>query len=373
MKITKKQNVLISGASIAGLTAAWWLRHIGYQVTVVELAAAPRTNGAAVDLNKATVIIAKRMGLYEKFKSYQLGVDRIEYKNAADVTEGTIVIHDGQQGPGDEIEIERDKFVDVLMGELKDRVEFLFNNSIIGLEETATGMNVILKNGEQRTFDLVLGCDGSHSGTRKLWFGPEENYAHLLGAYFSISIIDELLVPERTMQTFSVPYKSVMLNAYNGKTDIIFTFLSDQQIDYDYRDIVAQRRIIAEQFTGAGWRTAELLEKMAQSDSFYFDKFNQIKMPTWSKGRVVLTGDAAYCPSPASGQGGSLAMQGAAAVADALVQYDGDYKLAFADYERNLRPHIEEVQRMAEQNVRTRFILKTEEEIRLRNTEASLF
>ena len=68
MKITNKQNVLISGASIAGLTAAWWLRHIGYQVTVVELAHAPRTNGAAVDLNQATVIIAKRMGLYQKIQ-----------------------------------------------------------------------------------------------------------------------------------------------------------------------------------------------------------------------------------------------------------------------------------------------------------------
>lgn len=373
MKITKTQNVLIFGASIAGLTAAWWLRHVGYQVTVVELADAPRTNGAAVDLNQATVIIAKRMGLYEKFKSHQLGVDRIEYKNAADVTEGTIVINGGGQAPGDEIEIERGPFVDVLMSELKDQVEFLFSTSIIALEETATGMNVIFKNEQQRTFDLVLGCDGSHSGTRKLWFGPEENYAHLLGAYFSISIVGELLVPERTMQTFSVPYKSVMLNAYNGKTDIIFTFLSDQQISYDYRDIAAQRRIIKDCFTGEGWRTAELLEKVAQSDSFYFDKFSQIKMPAWSKGRVVLTGDAAYCPSPASGQGGSLAMQGAAALADALVQFDGDYKLAFAAYERNLRPHIEEVQRMAEQNVKTHFILKTEEEIRQRNMEARVF
>ncbi|MFD0763223.1 FAD-dependent monooxygenase [Mucilaginibacter lutimaris] len=125
-----------------------------------------------------------------------------------------------------------------------------------------------------------------------------------------------------------------MLNAYNSKTDIIFIFLSDQEIVYDYKDIRAQRQIIQDQFKDTGWRSTELLEKVAKSDSFYFDKFSQIKMPAWSKGRVALIGDAAYCPSPASGQGGSLAMQGAATLADALLLCDGDFKLAFEAYER---------------------------------------
>ena len=175
------------------------------------------------------------------------------------------------------------------------------------------------------------------------------------------------------MQTFSVPCKSVMLNAYNGKTDIIFIFLSENEIAYDYRDLVQQRRIIAKQFSHEGWRIAELLEEVQQSPGFYFDKFCQIKMPSWSKGRVTLVGDAAYCPSPASGQGGSLAMQGAAAVADALLKHQGDYQKAFAEYECQLRPFIEEVQQLAEHNVKTHFVLKTEEEIRKRNTEAKMF
>lgn len=96
-------------------------------------------------------------------------------------------------------------------------------------------------------------------------------------------------------------------------------------------------------------------------------------MPSWSKGRVALVGDAAYCPSPASGQGGSLAIQGAAAIADALLKHNGDYEPAFREYDRNLRPSIEEIQAIAEQNVKTNFVLKTEEEIRRRNTEAKLF
>lgn len=369
----KDQKVLISGASIAGLSTAWWLDHLGYKVTVVEYAKAPRIDGAAVDLNEETITIVKRMGIYDKLKTHRLGVDRIEYKNIDDVTEGTITINNGSQPPGDEIEIEREKFVAVFMDALKNKVEFMFNNSVTALDENEEGINVTFKTGHQRFFNLVVGCDGSHSGVRKIWFGPEANFTHSLGAYFSISIVPKLLVPQRTMQTFSVPYKSVMLNAYNNKTDIIFMFISDTEIAYDYHDIAGQRKIIADQFNGQGWRSNELLTEIEHSGSFYFDKFCQIKMPSWSKGRVVLVGDSAYCPSPAAGQGGSLAMRGAAAVADGLLKHQGDHKLAFQEYERDLRPAIEEIQTIAEQNVKSHFVLKTEEEIRKRNSEAKMF
>jgi 2-polyprenyl-6-methoxyphenol hydroxylase-like FAD-dependent oxidoreductase len=175
------------------------------------------------------------------------------------------------------------------------------------------------------------------------------------------------------MQTFSVPCKTVSLNAYNGKTDIIFIYLSDEEIDYDYRDIAGQRQMVTDEFTGQGWRTGELLQEVEDADSFYFDKFTQIKMPAWSKGRVALIGDAAYCPSPAAGQGGSLALQGGAAIANALNKHAGNYNLAFAEYERSLRPLIEEVQGAAAKNIKTYFVLKTAEEIYKRNTEARVF
>lgn len=373
MKISKNNKVLVSGASIAGLTTAWWLNYIGYAVTIVEQATAPRTNGAAVDLTGPAVDIARRMGLYDQFKLYQLGVDRIEYKNSADETEGSIVMSVAQPDHEDEIEIERDNFVKVMMSELQHKVAFIFGDTITALNETDNGINVTFKNIHQQAFDLVFGCDGAHSLTRKIWFGPEEQYARFLKAYFSISIVPKLLLPQRTMQVYSVPYRSVMLNAYNGKTDIIFMFISDQEMAYDYRDTARQRQIIETHFTEQGWRVPELLDEIKGSDNFYFDKFCQIRMPAWSKGHVVLIGDAAYCPSPAAGQGGSLAIRGAAAVADALVKYAGDYVQAFPDYERQLRSDIEEIQAVAEHNVQTNFILRTEEEIQKRNEEARLF
>lgn len=370
METFKDKKVLVSGASIAGLSTAWWMNKLGYRVTVVELANEPRIAGGAVNIEGAALDYAKRMGIFEQLKAQRLNVELIEFKNADDITEGSISMPgDNAELPDDEIEIERDKFIGMLYNDLKNDVGFIFNNSVTALTETEDDIKATFKNGPEQAFHLVFGCDGSHSGVRKIWFGPEQDYAHFLEAYFSITIINKLLVKQKTMQMFNVPDKAIMLNAYNNKTDIIFSFFSEKEIPYDYRNIEQQRKIISDQFAGLGWKTADLLEEVQNAKDFYFDKFCQIKMPLWTKGRVALVGDAGYCASPAAGKGASLSIIGAAALAETLVKHNGNFELAFQDYNKDLRPFIEEVQATAEFNVRENFIPRTEEAILKRNAE----
>ncbi len=370
MASLKRKEILISGASIAGLATAYWMNKLGYKVTVVEIANQPRMGGTAVDFRGNTVDIVKRMGIYEKLQAQALHLEKIEFKNADDTTAGAMLLNSKEASHiSNEIEIERTQLISILLDTLKNDIDFLFNNSITALSETQDNIQVTFKSGHQQAFHLVFGCDGTHSGVRKSWFGDETHYSYFLGAYFSISIVNKLLVKQNTMQFYNVPGKAYMLNAYKDKTDIVFCFLSDKEIPYDYRNSEQQRKIILEQFTGQGWRTGELLEEVAQAENFYFDKFCQIKMPSWTKGRVALVGDAAYCASPAAGMGGSLAVEGAAALADALQKHNGDFEQAFRQYNNNLRPFIEQVQAEAEVNVKEHFILATEEAIHKRNTE----
>jgi 2-polyprenyl-6-methoxyphenol hydroxylase-like FAD-dependent oxidoreductase len=374
MESLHSKSALISGASIAGLSTAYWMNKVGYNVTVVELANEPRTAGAAIDIRGITVNIAKRMSVFEQLKANGLKVELVEFKNADDVTEGSIVLdNDDTEAANDDIEIERDKFVDILLDELKSDVEFIFGNSITALNETKDAINVHFKDGSERSFDLVVGCDGIHSVVRKIWFGHETEFTHFLEAYFSLTIVDTLLVRQKTMQMYNVPDKAITLNAYNNKTDIIFCFYSEKEIPYDYRDVEQQRKIILEQFSGQSWRTAELLEEVQGAKNFYFDKFCQIKMSSWTKGRVALVGDAGYCASPAAGMGASLAIAGAASLADALQKHNGNFELAFQDYNQHLRPFIEEIQAMAQSNLKENFIPRSEEAIQHRNAQATPF
>jgi len=366
-----KGNVLVSGASFAGLSTAWWMNKLGYKVTVVETAKELRTIGGAVDIKGAASEAVKRMGIFEQIKSHRLNVEMIEFKNAEDVTEGSItLINEEAELPDDEIEIERATLVQILFDSLKNDVEFIFSDRIIALHETNDDIQATFKNSPKRSFQLVIGCDGIHSGVRKLWFGEETEYAHFLEAYSSITIVNKLLVKQKTVQMYNVPNKAVMLNAYKNKTDIIFCFNSEKEIPYNYRNEEQQRKIILEKFEGLSWRTPELLEEVKNSSNFYFDKFCQIKMPSWTKGRVALVGDAGYCASPAAGMGASLSVIGATTLADALEKHDGNFELAFQNYNQNLRPFIEQVQARAELNVRESFIPRTEEAISKRNTEA---
>ncbi|MCA6065977.1 FAD-dependent monooxygenase [Chryseobacterium sp. RG1] len=361
MKQTRK--VLVSGASFAGLTMAYWLNKFGYKVTVVEIGNHLKMGGTPVDIKDETIDIVKRMGLFEQIKANRIGPEKWEFKNAEDISEHTVIL---EKLPDNEFEIERDVLLTMLFDLIKNDVEFIFNNSITALNETKNTIEVSFKDGSQQIYDLVFGCDGIHSTVRKIWFGDETEYAHFLGQYFSIAIADKLLVEEGAYQMYAEPNKGVALYAYNNKTDIIFTFRPEAEIPYDFRDQEQHKKIILEQFEGIGWRTAELLDELINSKSFYFDKFCQIKMPSWTKGRVALVGDAGYCASPAAGMGGSLAIIGATALADAFEKHDGNFELAFEAYNKDLRPFIEKLQAGAVQTL-DKLLPQNEEEVRFRN------
>jgi 2-polyprenyl-6-methoxyphenol hydroxylase-like FAD-dependent oxidoreductase len=203
-------------------------------------------------------------------------------------------------------------------------------------------------------------------------FGEESSFLLFLRCYFSLTIVNKLLIEEDTSQMLNIAGKAVMLNAYNGKTDIAFCFSSEKEIDYDRRNTEEQKRMIRENFEDGGWRTCELLDEMSRCEDFYFDKLCQVRMRSWTKGRVALVGDAGYCPSPAAGMGGSVAILGAAALADALGQHPGDLRAAFQLYNESFRPTVDAIQTQAVEFGMEMFLPRSEEAIQERNMRLSI-
>jgi 2-polyprenyl-6-methoxyphenol hydroxylase-like FAD-dependent oxidoreductase len=124
----------------------------------------------------------------------------------------------------------------------------------------------------------------------------------------------------------------------NAKACFGFAFPSRQ---IDLRDRVQQHQALRTVYEGIGWEVPRLLEMMPTASDWYFDMAAQVAMPRWSQGRVVLVGDAAYCASPMSGQGTSIALIGAYVLAGELAAASGDHSQAFAEYERAMRPFVE--------------------------------
>ena len=75
------------------------------------------------------------------------------------------------------------------------------------------------------------------------------------------------------------------------------------------------------------------LAELERTEELYFDSVSQIRMQNWSRGRIALVGDAAFCVSLLAGQGSALAMISAYVLAGELAAASGRYQQAFARYD----------------------------------------
>ena len=361
-------RVLISGASFAGLTSAFWMNELGYEVTIVETGTGLKKGGTPVDITDDTIRIVERMGILEAIRNRSLPPRVVEFTNIDGGTDARLEPEPVEAGaPVDGYEIPRDDLLAILFAAVEDDVEMRFQNSIQTLTDIPNGVRASFRDGPDGDFDVVLGCDGNHSVVRKLRFGPEAEFSHFLHNYFTVAIVDGTLIPKNTTRILSTPGRTLMMNAYENKTDVSFLFHSDDEISYDYRDVQQQKDIVRTRFADAGAPFTDVFEHAENADNFYFDKLSQTKMPHWTTGRVALVGDSGYCASPAAGMGGSLAIIGATALFDAFRSAGGDIELAFAAYETSLRPVVEKIQAGAVEFGLASFFPETDEAIRARN------
>jgi 2-polyprenyl-6-methoxyphenol hydroxylase-like FAD-dependent oxidoreductase len=327
-------KVLVSGASIAGPTAAYWLAHHGFEVTVVEQAPALRAGGSAVDFRGEQMEILRRMGTVladVEARSTRMG----------DVT---IVNGDGEfeaRVPSavmsGEVEIPRGELSRVLYEHTKDKAEYVFGDRITSLTEHAGGVDVTFLRGAPRTFDLVIGADGTHSGVRSLVWGPERDFATDLGYYVAYYTAPNHLGLDHEGRMYAEPGIGAMVTSHLDRDTMgVALYFASEPLAYDRRDVGQQKRILLDKFRGAGWELPTLLVGLRHTDTLFFDSLTQVRLDKWSKGRVVLVGDAAWAAGPGGG-GTGLGMIGAYVLAGELATKSG-HDQAFAAYEEVIRP-----------------------------------
>ncbi|MDR8407318.1 FAD-dependent monooxygenase [Nonomuraea sp. 3-1Str] len=340
-------NILISGASIAGTTAAYWLRRHGFTPTVVERAPAIREGGYKVDIRGAAIDVIERMGLLEAVRARSTAMRHVTHYDATGRRVATMDADLFGGRHGGDAEIMRGDLNELLYDLTRDDVEYIFDDTITGIAEDGT---VTFERSAPRRFDLVIGADGVHSVTRRLVFGEEERFRRDLGCHISISTVPNHLGLDREEAVHVAPGRTA--NVYSTRQDPTAKALfmwSSAPLAYDHRDTARQKELLAEAMAGAGWEVPELLEAVRRSDDFYFDSVSQIHMDRWSSGRVVLVGDAGYCASPASGQGTSLALVGAYVLAGELAR---GAEGALDRYEAVLRPFVEANQKLGPANLK---------------------
>jgi 2-polyprenyl-6-methoxyphenol hydroxylase-like FAD-dependent oxidoreductase len=347
----KNTSVLVSGASIGGLSAAYWLTRHGFDVTVVERAPGLRPGGQAIDVRGPALEVAERMGVLADIRRLNTGMRGMSMVDAAgnELFRSTDHTLTGGELDSPDVEIMRDDLCRILHRAVGDHVHYLFDDSVASVTQDERGAHVTFERSDPRTFDLVVGADGLHSTVRRLVFGPEERFIRHLGMYLAVFTTPNFLGLDH-WQIFHQGGDAgggIMSSRDNTDARTYVGFETDEQVDYDHRDSAAQKRLVADRLAGAGWEFPRALKYMWDAPDFHFDSMSQIRMESWSQDRVVLLGDAGYCGSPMSGQGTSMAMVGAYVLAGELAACAGDFRTGLARYEAELREYVTANQELA--------------------------
>jgi len=334
-------KVLISGAGPAGLTAAYWLKRYGYTLSIVERAPHLLVGGYKIDLRGAALQVITQMGIHDAVVAA-----RTDMRGAQLVDkEGKII----QQMSGDEfghrvggdLEIVRGTLCEILRDHLRD-VELLFGDTIQGIIQSSNSVQVQFTKNDAREFDCVIGADGLHSNVRRIAFGEESRFLRDLGLYLCVYSVPNYLKLDRMEMQYSEIGRIAQIWSSRGDANMKACFgFAAPSLQIGLHDRPQQQQALKTVYEGIGWEVPHLMELMPTASDWYFDKAAQIVMPRWSQGRVALVGDAAYCASPMSGQGTSLAIIGAHVLAGELAAASGNCLRAFAEYENAMRPFVE--------------------------------
>jgi 2-polyprenyl-6-methoxyphenol hydroxylase-like FAD-dependent oxidoreductase len=331
-------RVLISGASIAGPALAYWLGRHGHDVTVVEIAAALRQGGYAVDFRGgANSVVLERMGVLDDLRARQTGGSAMRFVDEHDRQ----LLRLPPEFAGGDLEVLRSDLSQVLYDHSRERAEYVFGDSIASLVERSDGVEVVFESGATGTFDLVFGADGLHSVVRRLVFGPEREYVKHLGYYIAGWDLPNDYGIERDALMYNVPGRLASVGVDHrdsGKAGTMFVFASPE-LSYDRRDPEQQKEILRNAYAGLGWKVPQLLDGLASATELYFDSISRVDVDRWSTGRVALVGDAGY-GATVGGMGTGTAIVAAYVLAGELASSDGDYAAAFASYERQLRKPV---------------------------------
>lgn len=327
---------------------AYWLRRAGYAVTVIECAPGIRPGGQTVDLRGAGREVVTRMGLMDQARALTVDQRGIALVDSSGRALAQIPADSfGGEGIVSEIEILRGDLSGLLYEATLPDTEYIFGDSVTGLDQDDDGVTVTFEKTSPRRFGLVIGADGLHSVVRALAFGPESGFIRPLNVYNAWFTTTEPMDLDGWYQMYNAPgglVASARPGRMPGEIKAGLSFRSDG-VTYDRHDTDAQRALVASRFADAGWEVPTLLRGMDTASDFFFDSMGQVRLPGWSRGRVALLGDAGYCPTPITGLGTSLALVGAYVLAGELATA-GDHHAAFRSYDEIMGPYVREAQKL---------------------------
>ncbi|KAI1149981.1 FAD/NAD(P)-binding domain-containing protein [Nemania diffusa] len=386
-------KILVIGAGVCGPAFAALLRRADpemskYEITVVERAAKLRETGLQIDLRAQGIPIVRKMGLLDAIRSRAVperGVAFVDAQGRSYATFGTNDSGHGAQAMTSEYEIMRGDLVDVFyrasLGLSPDKdadiatsgrpssgnVRYEFGLTVTDLSQPPSSpsgpVTATFSDGRQSRYDLVVGADGQASRTRRAILGPAASAA----SFRPLDLYTALYTAPRSataddgwMRWHVMPRRRGLFTRAADAARPAQVYMAVQTSraanahgvpEAMKGPVAAQKAAFARAFAegSGGGRMGELAAALegVREDDFYATEIGQVRCDTLVVGRVVLLGDAGYCPSPITGMGTTLSLAGAYILAGELARHGAeDVPGALRAYEEGVRPIVKKAQKL---------------------------
>ncbi|KXX77502.1 Kynurenine 3-monooxygenase [Madurella mycetomatis] len=379
MSMPPPLRVLISGAGIAGPALAHWLTRLPApsrcEITIVERHPRLRNSGQQIDLRGQGIDAMRRMGIEPAVRAHLVDEPGMQIINARGEPRAYFESNKtgkGAQGFSAEWEIMRGDLCDVLYQATEGLpgVKYVFGCSVESFTQEGSGgkVHVKLSDGREDEYDLLVGADGIGSRIRRQMFtdGRPDPLKPV-----GMSIAFYTIPPQEGDRDFAtmchLPGRR-MITTRRDRPDCLRVYLmvagehSELKSALKHGTVAEQKEAWVKLFKhdmDSSWQMPRFLDGLLNSelaDDFYTQELAQVRLDNWSNGNVVLLGDAAFCPSPITAMGTSVALVGAYVLAGEIARafvkgaQDGQASPAeripeaLAAYEKTLRPFILDVQ-----------------------------
>jgi 2-polyprenyl-6-methoxyphenol hydroxylase-like FAD-dependent oxidoreductase len=338
------RRVLISGGGIAGLTLGIFLHRHGWEPLIIERDAALRQEGYIVDVFGIGWDMADRVGILDALLEVKYPLDYLAYVGET----GRPFVSTGMDRikrafHGKYLPLRRTDLETALFE--KARSEGLgvrFATEVRAMNDTGAAVEVEFDDGGRDIFSLVFGADGVHSRTRQLVFGEEEQFARFLGTSVAAFHTANRYGLKDTITLFEEAHHLVAVYPISETViTTIYVFRNESPAHVPPEERLG---FLRHKFSDAGWICRTILDDLEPHKPIFLDSFTQILLPSWSKGRIALLGDASGCLTMVSGQGSHMAMGEAYVIARELSRDRAEVKQAFQEYERLFKPLVRKKQ-----------------------------
>jgi 6-hydroxynicotinate 3-monooxygenase len=349
-------RIAVIGAGLGGATVAAWLQREGFAVRVYEQARSFERIGAGIHVSANVLRILRRLDAEHRLN--QIGIHPDTFTSRKwDSGEVLFVLplgHTGAQKYGASyITVHRYDLHAAILEKVAVGT-IAFGRRLTDVKQDGDVVQLSFADGSEVEADVVIGADGVNSKVREAVVGPRQS--RFTGAIAHRAIYPSTLLGGmhvRNCTKWWGPSSHILIYYIEQTRNEIYLVTSAKgewhsKASWEF----CPREEVLSAFAGFHPEVRTVIETAPQLTKWPI--LDLAPIDTWSKGRLVLLGDACHAMMPYMASGAAMAMEDAAVLGRCFVQL-ADYTAAFALYQTTRMPRVSKVQRISAQNTFLRY------------------